>query len=121
MDECPTCHRPMPYEAAFTSPDLSIVMWRSCTVVTVKGKEHLLFKVAARLVGELVACKGEAPWWHLANLVWPDHGLSKDAIRHRWDVTLARTREVMASLGLPGILHSDGTAVLKLNAVGEYT
>lgn len=47
--------------------------------------------IQARLVGELVAMGGEAPWRVLAGELWPD--LDDDALlRSRLDVTLSRLR-----------------------------
>ena len=72
--------------------------------------------LAARLISELVALRGPAPWAVVAALVWRD-GADANLLRRRLDTLLNRIRARLRDGGVrPDLVRSDGAGCLEILA-----
>ncbi len=68
----------------------------------------------ARILSELVALGGPAPWRVLAELMWPGEA-ELDLLRSRFDVTLSRLRRKLKEARVrTDLVHSDGAGQVEL-------
>lgn len=69
--------------------------------------------LGARVIGELVALGGTAPWRVVASEVWP--GIEPERLRHRLDVTLSRLRQRLSEAGIrTDLVGTDGCGQVEL-------
>ncbi len=81
---------------------------RTATPVLVLGGAH------ARIVSELVALGGPAPWRVLAELMWPGED-DFELLRSRFDVTLSRLRRKLKEARVrTDLVHTDGAGQVEL-------
>lgn len=70
--------------------------------------------VQARIVSELIALAGPAPWAVVAREIWPDEP-DDIALRKRWDVALARLRQrLRAERVRPNLVRASGDGLIEL-------
>ncbi len=71
--------------------------------------------VQARILSELVAMGGTAPWEVVAREVWPD-GEDTAVLRKRWDIQLSRLRGRLREAGArPELIRAVGTGQVELD------
>jgi hypothetical protein len=71
--------------------------------------------IGARLVSELVAIGGPAPWTALAREIWRDEP-DEQRLRRRWDVALHRVRLRLREAGLrPDLVRCDRSGIVCLD------
>lgn len=94
---------------------LRIVAWYDTVEVHREGHESLtLGGVSARILSELAAIDGPAPWQVIAREVWSDAG-DPDELRHRWDVGLTRLRARLKEARVrPDLVRSTGSGFVQL-------
>lgn len=95
---------------------LRIVAWYDTVDLgPVGGEAHTIGGIGARLISELVAVGGPAPWEAIARALWRDAAPDAD-LRHAWDVQTSRLRARLRALGLRGDLVSvvGGQVALRL-------
>lgn len=74
----------------------------------------VLSGVHARIVSELVALGGPAPWKVVAELLWPNED-DVDLLRSRFDVALSRLRRRLREARIrTDLVHSNGTGHVEL-------
>jgi hypothetical protein len=74
----------------------------------------VLSGVHARIVSELVALGGPAPWKVVAELLWPGED-DVDLLRSRFDVALSRLRRRLREARIrTDLVHSNGTGHVEL-------
>lgn len=72
--------------------------------------------LSARVVSELVAIGGPAPWQAVAREIWRDE-TDEVRLRRRWDVTLNRLRARLRDVGVrPELVRSDRSGIVTLDA-----
>lgn len=93
------------------------------TVVTRYDTVHLLREGepalvlsghAARLLSELAAMGGSAPWEVVARELWPDD-MDRELLRRRWDVSLVRLRDRLRGGGVrPDLVRPSRNGMIEL-------
>jgi len=91
-------------------PPLRIVAHYDTAHIHREGVEPVLLSGnGARILGELVALDGPAPWEVVAGQIWRDEP-EPHRLRRRWDVNLGRLRAKLEQHGVrPDLVRSDGT------------
>ncbi len=91
-------------------PPLRIVAHYDTAHIHREGVEPVLLSGnGARILGELVALDGPAPWEVVAGQIWRDEP-AVHRLRRRWDVNLGRLRAKLEQHGVrPDLVRSDGT------------
>jgi pSer/pThr/pTyr-binding forkhead associated (FHA) protein len=104
-------------EGGLSSP-LRIVAHFDSVHIHHLGREHeqplVLDGISARIVSELVAIGGPAPWDVLAGEVWRDED-DRLLLRRKWDVSLARLRRKLRDGRVrPDLVRAGGTGHVEL-------
>lgn len=102
-------------QAGALHPPLRIVAHYDTVHLHRKGHAPVLLSgIQARIVSELVALGGPAPWETVAGEIWRDEG-TRHHLRRRWDVNLNRLRSKLEQHRIrPDLVHSDGTGRVEL-------
>lgn len=75
----------------------------------------------ARIVSELAAMNGSAPWEAVAAEVWPEEQ-DRNVLRRRWDVYLARLRRKLRQAGVrPSLVRANGRGAIELHLLPHDT